>query len=343
MNAGYQEYVDFLRKNREQIRGDLLIPSDSWKRKLYSEVFDKYFLPVPEFSKPEGSISATDSSEIIRELYSGKKLMLFRSLTTTPEKNYGRLITKMVNVAREDVQRYTIMNMEHSEHMSILDMLENNTPDYVLVDGSLSGRIFSEELDITSDDFASFRKEYINTLSKLLKIAMERKMPLIFIAKSSDSSIFRDFLLSMVHENRGMIESEREERSTDHFIIKSMARYPGYSIPLTRTSRLTGYSESIDVPIVTIHILPDIRDLPLKVEIVSTGNTDSSPVPKGIMDILFWGYGGIKVYNLWLSRVDDIVKFRRDETENVFMRAFEKEIGISLYETRGERRARIRL
>ena len=78
-------------------------------------------------------------------------------------------------------------------------------------------------------------------------------------------------------------------------------------------------------------------------EIVSPKNDGSSDISENIRNLLFWGYGGLKVHNIWLSRVDDLVKFRSEETENVFMRAFEKEIGISLYETRGERRARIRI
>ncbi len=343
MNAGYQEYISFLRTNREQIKSDLLIPQDSWRRALYSSVFDKYFIPTPEYSEPNGVISATDSSEILRELYSGKKLVLFRSLTTGQKMNYSSFITKLVTVAREDVQRYTIMNMEHSEHLSILKMLDNESPDYILVDGSITGRIFSEELRVNSDDFTSFRKEYFETLASLLKTAISRGIPLIFMAKSSDSSIFRDFLLSTMHEDKELIDAEKKKRSSDHFIIKSMASYPGYTVPLERNMKLSSYKSSFDISIMTTHILPDIRDLPIKVEIISSANEQPGTVPEGILDILFWGYAGIKVYNIWLSRVDDIVKFRSEETENVFMRAFEKEIGISLYETRGERRARIRI
>ena len=343
MNTGFHDYVEFLRKNREQIKGDLMIPKDSWRRSLYSEPFNRYFFPMPNFSEPHGLISATDSSEVIRELYNGRKLMLFRSLTSIRNKNYESFITKLQVVAREDVQRYTIMNMEHSEHMSILKMLENETPDYVLVDGSLSGRIFSEEIAIDADDFKEFRKEYFGTLSRMIDLAAGRNIPLIFIAKSSDSSIFRNFLLSQVRSESEKIDLERKSRSTDHFIIKSMAAYPGYSFPISHAMKLGIGDWQTEIQIITTHILPDTRDLPFKVEIVSPKNGGSSDISEDIRNLLFWGYGGLKVHNIWLSRVDDLVKFRSEETENVFMRAFEKEIGISLYETRGERRARIRI
>ena len=38
-----------------------------------------------------------------------------------------------------------------------------------------------------------------------------------------------------------------------------------------------------------------------------------------------------------------MVKFRAAEMENVYMKAFESEIGVEFYETRGERRARLRV
>ncbi|MCW6170833.1 MAG: DNA double-strand break repair nuclease NurA [Thermoplasmatales archaeon] len=343
MSTGFYDYVEFLRKNREQIKGDLMIPKDSWRRSLYSEIFDKYFFPMPNYSEPHGMISATDSSEIIRELYNGKKLMLFRSLTSIQNKNYESFLTKLQVVAREDVQRYTIMSMEHSEHLSILKMLENESPDYILVDGSLSGRIFSEEIAIDADDFKEFRNEYFTSLLTMVDLAVRKNIPLIFIAKSSDSSIFRNFLLSQVQAEGKKIDLERKSRSTDHFIIKSMATYPGYSFPVSHTMKLATGDRQMEIPIITTHILPDTRDLPFKVEIVASKNDGNEDLREDIRSLLFWGYGGLKVHNIWLSRVDDLVKFRSEETENVFMRAFEKEIGISLYETRGERRARIRI
>ena len=62
-----------------------------------------------------------------------------------------------------------------------------------------------------------------------------------------------------------------------------------------------------------------------------------------IVDTIFWAYAGQKVYNIWLSKVDNMVKFRSEEVEKIYMRQFEKTIGIPMYETRGERRARIRI
>jgi len=62
-----------------------------------------------------------------------------------------------------------------------------------------------------------------------------------------------------------------------------------------------------------------------------------------VLKVMIYGYTGYKVYNLWLSDIDNMVKFRKNEVENVYLKEFERVVGIPFYETRGERRARIRI
>ena len=59
--------------------------------------------------------------------------------------------------------------------------------------------------------------------------------------------------------------------------------------------------------------------------------------------MVYGGYAGLKLHNIWLAKVDRKVRISRQESENVFMKMFEDMVGMQMIESRGERRARIRI
>ncbi len=343
MNDTFSEFMEFLKKNRDEIRNDLLMPYDSPRRMLYSEVFRRnYITEIPEV--PFGKeIAATDSTETVRELYNGKKLILIRSYSVLGTHRYASFIPLVISVGRDDVQRFLTMLMEHSEHMSMLKLLEERKPDYLLVDGSISGRINRQRRPLVAEGYEQFHEEYSDTLSKLLDRSAELSIPLVFMAKSSESRVFREFLLQELGRTKlqeDIIRAEHETRLNDHYLVKSLASSAGYTRPLAqRASLRTTFGEK-EYTYNTTHLLPDPKDLPVKMDVYSGKD---GIIEDDILSLAFWGYGDIKVHNIWLADADRLVKFRNDEVEGIYMRAFEKEIGISLYETRGERRARIRI
>lgn len=347
MNETYGDFVSFLRENRERIRDDLIMPESSPRRDLYSNSFRRNFLRPPsgDFGK---NISATDSSEFVRELYNGKKIILIRSYTSAGKSIYSSFVPRVMNVGRDDLQRFITMLMEHSEHMSVLRMLEKERPEMVLIDGSISGRINRERRPLVADGYTEFHKDYAGTLGKMIEKANSLGIPLVFIAKSSESRVFKKFLLEEIGRDAGrkdQVRSELDSGLNDHYIIKSLATEPGYTRPLPQTSTLGDGDAAREYLYYTTHVLPDSKDLPLKVDFVLPDNdADSSgSLAKSIISMAFWAYGSSKVHNLWLADIDRLVKFRKDEVEDIYMKTFEREIGISFYETRGERRARIRI
>jgi NurA-like 5'-3' nuclease len=125
--------------------------------------------------------------------------------------------------------------------------------------------------------------------------------------------------------------------------VHSLARDIGFTRPINEPLwNPNGKSGTL----VTSHFVPDPVDLPMKVEFIDPrihreGN--DTGISGDLLNLVFWGYGSIKSHNVWLSEVDKLVKFRSAEMENVYMKAFERYVGVEFYETRGERRARLRV
>ncbi len=352
MKDTFSLFIDFLRENRDEIKNDLEMSRDSWRRRLYGQVFMDNYLPAPMPVPVSGTVSSTDSTEFIRELYNGKKLILIRAYTVVGKRIYPSFIPRVISVSRDDLQRFTIMLMEHSEHLSILEMLKSESPDYILVDGSLSGRLFRKFKPLDAEGFNDFNREYLSVLGEMLETASNKKIPVIFMAKSSETSIFRRYLITLLKREKAdqrLLEEEENLRANDHFLVKSLATSEGFTRPLLQPVKKMWENDGGKFPLLTTHIVPRFNDLPLKVDVFTSLE---DPVPdeieggmlgEDILNMMFWAYGDLKTYNIWLADVDRLVKFRNSEVENIYMKAFEKEIGISFYETRGERRARLRI
>jgi NurA-like 5'-3' nuclease len=174
-----------------------------------------------------------------------------------------------------------------------------------------------------------------------------RFLPLIFVAKSSESRILKDFMVrrtfSGSHENQF-------RTVTDHVVVRSLSEKPGYTSPIRISLRNPDSMTKKDLGIATFHIMPHIMDVPMKIDVVCpelqvdpNKEPDTVVIDETLVGFLFWGYIGLRVHNIWLAEVDKLVKFNSKEIEDLYMKTFEREIGIEFYETRGERRARIRI
>ncbi|MDS0257561.1 DNA double-strand break repair nuclease NurA [Thermoplasmatales archaeon AK] len=336
----YYDFVNFIKKQKDKIRDELIMPEDSKDRALLYPPFAHNFLGPPDAEPVKGLVAATDSSEFVRELYNGKKLILIRAYTWSGSNIHSSFHAEISNVNREHLQVALTALMEHNEHLSILKMLESESPDYVLVDGSIAGRLYKPR-NLGYPEYDRFRKEYYSTLEMMLSKAESRNVRIVFVAKSSDSTLFRRYL-----ERTYSLHLDEGKPYTDHYLVKSLARRSGFTIPLFTKSRLGG-EDGAEISIITTHVLPSIDDLPLKVEVAGTetGSGEEGPghLDRDVLNLVFYGYGNLKTHNIWIVNVDRMVKFRTDEIENLYLKTFEREIGINFYETRGERRARLRI
>ena len=342
MNDTYSDFVAYLSSNMQEIRDSLVMEQGSEPYLHYQEAFRRNFHPFSPNTDRSYTVSATDSTEFVRELYSGKKLILIRAYSRLGEGIWSKFLAEVLSVARDDLSPLVSLLMEHNEHLSVIDVLRDRKPDFALIDGSLIGRFMHESRQINAAKYEDFMETYFSTLADLFGIASETGVPLVFVSKSSDSRMFVRYLQGM------MGDPARKTEETDHLLVRSMARFSGYTTPLIVPMKIA--AENGKVNVVTFHAVPDTMDLPIKVDVYSGSAQDivsDRPKPalvsEALLNMIFWGYGGLKTHNIWLADVDRLVKFRTPEIENLYMKTFERMTGIQFYETRGERRARIRI
>lgn len=331
----FEEFSAYLNENAESIRDLLYLPENSPVREFFTPLFLDNFIRRGTEENCDLSIAATDSSEFIRELYNGKKLILVRAFTKLQDEIAPRFLSRVLSIGRDDTSKLLTMLMEHLEHLSVIDFLESGKCDAVLIDGSITGRLAHGLDELDAEGFERLPLEYFSDITRLIKIANNRGIPLLFVAKSSETTIFRRHLES---------SSGRRQQFTgitDHLLVKSIAPGPGYTRPVTADYRIPG--SDTDVKISTFHLIQDLGDIPMKIDFVHNESNGITEIPERIVNMLFFGYAGYKVHNLWLADVDNAVKFRKSDTENVFMKEFEKQVGVQFYETRGERRVRTRI
>lgn len=354
MNDTYDDYLNYLKENSDSIRTGMIIGEDSPLHKLYRDSFLSNFHERGEQEFKPGNISATDSSEFIRELYNGKKLILIRAYAKSLNRVSKDFICEVISVNRDDIRNFSILLMEHTEHVATMKLIGEEKPEFVLMDGSLIGRLYHKRSRIDAEHYEDFMETYFNQLFNLIGKCLDNNIPMVFIAKSSETSVLRRYLLEGLKDH-GLsdeeMKDEKLQKRTDHLLVKSFADSSGYTTPL-RVTMDTGKNDAgiQNLNVVTFHALPDHNDLPVKVDLVLPEAQDEVlkqaseyRVPDRILDMIFWGYGGLKTHNIWLADVDREVKFRQREVEELYMKTFEKIIGIAFYETRGERRARIRI
>jgi len=342
MNDTYSDFVAYLSNNMQEIRDSLIMERGSEPYLHYRDVFHKNFHPFSPNTDRSYTVSATDSTEFVRELYSGKKLILIRAYSRIGEGIWSKFLAEVLSVARDDLSPLVSLLMEHNEHLSVIDVLREQKPDFALIDGSLIGRFMHESRLLNAGKYEDFMGTYFSTLADLFEVASETGVPLVFVSKSSDSRMFIRYLQGIIGDPARRVEE------TDHLLVRSMSKFSGYTTPLIVPMKMGGENRMVNV--VTFHAVPDTMDLPIKVDIyspsaqkVQSDGPKPASVSKDILNMIFWGYGGLKAHNIWLADVDRLVKFRTPEIENLYMKTFERMTGIQFYETRGERRARIRI
>ncbi len=344
----FSDFIDYLNKNRNIIRKSMKMDEKSDIYLLLKDAFNQNFHDFKPHDPENINVASTDSSEFVRMLYIGKNIVIIRAYTIYKNEISKHFIADMVAVNPEELMNFKILLMEYAEHKSIINLLDKSSPEYIFVDGSLNGRLSHSTEALKIENYQGFMVEYFRTLKEMIKKAYDKNAKLIFIAKSSYSDSFKNYLLNSIRPellNSDPLKNEIKIYANDHAIIKAMAHSRGYTTPVMYKKILGGF----DVNYVSFDVLPKVEDLPMMVHILAKDfqkeDLNEAPynIDENIINLIFYGYTSYRVYNLWLVDVDKKVKFRKNEMENIYMRAFEKATGITFYETRGERRVRIRV
>lgn len=334
MDPTFQYFAEFLRSNADKIRQDLLI-EDTGLRRTLQPAFQQFFKPWRKSGTEFSRIAATDSSEFVRELYNGKKIILTRAYTVQNDYLETEFFSDVVWAARDDLRPFISLLMEDCEHKSAIRAIKKWEPEVCFIDGSLTGRLMHNLRKLDVENHASLSSKYKENLKELLDTAARSKTVIVFLSKSSESRTLMRKIIEILKMDKQSLQY------VDQVLIRSMAEFPGFSVPIRFDLPLPYAKDALTVW--SSHIVPVLHDLPLKIDFITQGAVYDDSVFKQILDTIFWGYTGVKVHNLWISRVDSMVKFRTEIMERIYMRHFEKTVGVDFPETRGERRARIRI
>ncbi|AAT42827.1 DNA double-strand break repair nuclease NurA [Picrophilus oshimae] len=324
----YTDFINYINSNLDEIRSNLIIAGDSYDYNIYKKNFDKYFHYYRSNKDLKNKrILAVDSSIFSRQLYSGMVFIMARAYSFSNKFVEKTFSAGIYDLNPMELRNFEILLMEHLEHKCVIKSIENERYDYIFIDGSYKSRLNHFNIDLKIPGNESFMSEYFSTMNKMISMAGEKGIDLIYIAKSSVDNSFRNLLINGLSND----EKSRLRNASDHLIIKSLAKEPGYTEPVIESS---GKYAIMD-------ILPEITDIPLKINVVSNRFLNNNASVYDIVDLIFYGYNGYRNYNIWLYYVDRMVKFRKKEVENLYMRTFERLTGIPFYESRGDRRARI--
>lgn len=162
------------------------------------ELFRKYWIndTFPESYPDEFKVIAVDSSSRHITMANGGIFYVVRAIAVSSTRTEFKKIYVGFDYSPTDKYREVISRtMEWLEHETILDALNKGFKGYVLIDGSIYGRLAHVPLEINSVYNRGFMIKYFETLIKLLNVSKEKNVPLIGISKESRSSFFREFLI----------------------------------------------------------------------------------------------------------------------------------------------------
>jgi len=100
--------------------------------------------------------------------------------------------------------------------------------------------------------------------------------------------------------------------------------------------------------IVSLHLLLDVRDSPIRVDLPCWDHTfPKTGWPKPIdtnveelLKVMVTGYCGLDCYNLWLKNVDERVRLKKRVVDTIYFPLMERQFGAKIIRGRGYRRVR---
>jgi len=182
------QLIECIRENREDWIAGIDRSIDSALEELLGESARAFWhdLPVESATPPDGVIG-TDGSQSDRILWSGSHWWVVRAVALCG-KHRTRLIDTGIapsGLRDQDFQWYLSVKMEELEHKTALEGLKQVDAEYVLLDGSLFGRLQHPPVEspVPSDRFLLL--DYFDTILDLLEYCRNKNIGIIAVSKDS--------------------------------------------------------------------------------------------------------------------------------------------------------------
>jgi len=164
------------------------------------KILDKYKLP--NSSPSDFHVLAVDSSSQHIVTSNGGIFYIVRALALSRDKRYRKIAADFDFTSDSMYEAVHVIHrkMEWLEHEVALEAINNGFEGYILLDGSIYGRLVHIPIETGYVNDRAFMLKYFETLIKLLESCRDNCIPIIGISKESRTSFFREFLIKIVAE-----------------------------------------------------------------------------------------------------------------------------------------------
>ncbi|MFW9888377.1 MAG: DNA double-strand break repair nuclease NurA [Candidatus Thorarchaeota archaeon] len=152
-------------------------------------------LPIEEANPPD-HVMGTDGSRAARGLSNGAVWWLARSIALSRNKKRRVFESGFLprGVTEQESQWYLTLRMEDAENQVALKGAKELTPEAILIDGSLFGRLQHIPVELKIPGAMDYLLIYYKNLLDLLDYCSSRKITLVGVSKDSKVDYFTKFL-----------------------------------------------------------------------------------------------------------------------------------------------------
>lgn len=210
-------YVRELNSKAGRIGRDYLAETSSVASEL-RRAFEKYWMPLElrGSSPSDFSVVAVDGGCRHIVTSNGGVFYVVRALALSKEKRYREVVADFdyTSDSAHDASRLIHRKMEWLEHIVALKAVDDGFKGFLLIDGSIYGRLMHIPIETGYVNDRAFMLQYFETHSELLERCRREKVIPVGISKESRTSLFREFLIREIAMNRkeelGLAEGELE-------------------------------------------------------------------------------------------------------------------------------------
>ncbi len=195
--------IEFINNLNEKTKRILENFENKEINKLYEKLFPFYWIDHDiENHDPTQEVIAIDSSRGHCPTNNGGFFFVSRAMAYGNQKKYKEVYTDFDFSNVKTQSDYIGRVMEWTEHSVAIQAIKKGFTKYVLIDGSIYGRLSHLPMELNLDNNKGFMIQYFETYLNLLDICKKKKIPLIGISKESRTSFFREFLIKQILKSK---------------------------------------------------------------------------------------------------------------------------------------------
>ncbi|MBS7644414.1 DNA double-strand break repair nuclease NurA [Candidatus Bathyarchaeota archaeon] len=216
-----EDFAQLVDSKRDELKNKILKGKPNWLERDFRKYLSAHWVfleSLNAFSTNPGEfdVLAVDSSVYTNLLSNGGVFYIIRSLAVQRDV-VGKRLESDVIFSRDRMSRIRELitaKMEMLEFEVALESLKNGfNGDAVLLDGSLYGRVSHVPIESKVEEERDVLLRYFKVYKELLDVCNKSGVLLVGISKESRSTFYRDYLLSLIFDEKlGELDVEEEDK-----------------------------------------------------------------------------------------------------------------------------------